>query len=137
VLYHGHNNNMAVRRRLLEDMGGFIERPRGADTILVRRTVDRFGCDAVGHDPGMRVHHLEIDSVAVYLRKLALYARTRRACQGIVQQRGLTNRERWHVYRRTVCRLGCSALQSVCLLALLTCGLAYCTVMSLLPMDDK
>ncbi len=133
VLYHGHNNNMAVRKRLFDQIGAFVERPRGADTIFVRRCVDQYGCSAVRHIPSMRVRHLEIDSVYKYYSKCSIYRRSRRAYRPMAFVRGLTNRERLLVFRRTVSNQGYSVAEAALLFALLTVGLTHCTLRSYLP----
>jgi hypothetical protein len=42
-VYYGHTNNLVTRRSLLEHLGGFDERPRGADTIFVHRVLGLCG----------------------------------------------------------------------------------------------
>jgi len=71
--YYGFTNNMAVRRTAWEKHGPFEDRPRGGDTIFVRRLVDAEGCEAVKFCPGMRVSHLEIDGSMTYLKKTFTY----------------------------------------------------------------
>jgi glycosyltransferase involved in cell wall biosynthesis len=132
-LYHGHNNNMAVRKQLLDEVGGFVDRRRGADTLLVRRCVDKFGCGAVRHNPDMRVRHLEIDSIRTYYRKCAVYRRSRRDYRHLALVRGLTNAERLQVFAQTVRSHRYSFFQVALLLAMLTLGLAQCTVCSYFP----
>ena len=47
-LYYGFTNNMAVRKSTFDTYGPFVERPRGSDTIFVRRVVDGEGCSVAG-----------------------------------------------------------------------------------------
>ena len=97
--YYGFTNTMAVSRSTWEMYGPFDDRPRGADTIFVRRVVDRAGCAAVGYVPGMRVSHLEIDGPATYLKKAFIYGRSLQSYRRTVVSMPLTFRDRWHVFR--------------------------------------
>jgi len=49
--YYGFTNNMAVTRVAWERCGPFEDRPRGSDTLFVRRLVDSAGCQAVEFVP--------------------------------------------------------------------------------------
>lgn len=75
-VYFGRTNNMAVRRRVFERLGPFEERARGADTVLVRRCVDHYSCNAVRYQPTAEVLHLEVGDLLTYYRKIATYARS-------------------------------------------------------------
>ena len=79
--YYGHTNNMAVRRRLFEEVGPFVERRRGADAIFVRQVIDRHGCGAVRYCPAAQVRHLEFHSVAAFIRKRFVHGRSSRALE--------------------------------------------------------
>jgi glycosyltransferase involved in cell wall biosynthesis len=59
-LYYASANNMAVRRRTLEELGGFEERRRGGDTLFVRRVVEARSPAAVSYASQMVVRHLEV-----------------------------------------------------------------------------
>jgi len=131
--YHGQCNNMAVRGPLLEELGGFVERQRGADTILVHRCLVRHGSQAIAYRPTMHVQHLEVDSLAVYYRKCAIYRRSRRAYHHLIAVRGLTNGERSAVFRNAVRAGGYSLPEALLLFALLAGGLAWSSVRSRLP----
>lgn len=74
--YYGYTNNMAVRRTAWEKHGPFEDRPRGGDTIFVRRLVDADGCEVVKFCPEMRVSHLEIDGSMTYLKKTFTYGKS-------------------------------------------------------------
>lgn len=127
-LYHGHNNNMAVRREALEALGGLAERQRGADTLLVRACVDRYGCQSVVHHSPMVVRHLEIESVVGYYAKSAVYRNSRLGYRHIARVRGLTNRERVLVFQRTVQRQHYSPTRAALLFGVLTVGLSACAL---------
>jgi glycosyltransferase involved in cell wall biosynthesis len=119
--YYGFTNNMAVRRAAMDRHGPFIERPRGADTIFVRRVVDAEGCDAVVYVPGMRVNHGELDGISTYYKKMYLYGRSRRQYSNIVKARPLSGSDRWLAFRETA-RGGCYSWPSTAALALLLAG---------------
>lgn len=119
TVYWGHTNNMAARKKLLDEFGPFVERQRGADVIFVRRVVDAKSCDVVQYEPRARVHHLEIDSLQVYLRKFFLYGRSRQHYSRIIHSRPLTTRERLGVSMRTARSENLSVTQATTLFLLL------------------
>jgi len=123
TLCYGYTNNMAVRRKLFEDLGPFLKIPRGADTIFVRRVVDTYSSDVVCYCPDVVVTHLEISSVAAYYRKVFLYGRHRYyRCQDDRSQSGApkcaTTSAR---LRKAVRNRRFSTLEAVHLLCLLVC----------------
>ena len=122
-VYFGHTNNMAVRKKLFEDVGPFIERSRGSDTIFVRQCVDSYFCRIVRYYPEIRVRHMEIDSLLKYFRKVFIYGNSRRRYKHIYNTRPLTNQERFRVFRRTIQGQRYSWLQSVFFFGLLIVGL--------------
>ncbi len=124
-LYYGHTNNMAVRRRLFDEIGTFVERYRGADTIFVRQCVDSYSCEIVRYLPQIRVRHMEIDSLSKLYQKFFIYGRSRRKYKHIAYTRPLTNQERLLVFRRTIQNQGYSWIKSVLLFGLLAVGLVY------------
>lgn len=121
-VFFGHCNNMAVRRWLWEEMGPFVERKRGADTIFIRRTVDRFSTDIAKFAPEMTVRHLEISSLSRYYRKMSTYGRSRALYTHIVRARPLYLRERLRVYLQAARRNHYTLYQYLGLLAILTGG---------------
>ena len=128
--YHGSCNNMAVRTGLLQEMGGFVQRERGADTILVHQCVERHGPHSVRHSQTMRIKHLEVTGIVPYYEKLATYRRSRRQYSHLASVRGLNNPQRLHVFVETVRAQRYSALQAASLLLLLAVGMAFHTVRS-------
>lgn len=124
-IYYGHTNNMAVRKKLFDEVGAFVERARGADTIFVRRCVERYSCEVVCYSPRIQVRHMEIDSLSKLYQKYFIYGRSRRKYRHIAYTRPLTNRERFLIFRRTVQSQGYSWVKSAALLGLLTLGLVY------------
>jgi glycosyltransferase involved in cell wall biosynthesis len=93
-LYYGFTNNMGVRKSAYHRCGPFEERPRGADTIFVRRVVNAFGCQSVCYDKQMQVRHGELDSIKSYYNKMYTYGRSRQLYQHIIKTRPLTSKER-------------------------------------------
>ena len=122
-LYYGHTNNMAVRRDAFERFGPFVERPRGADTIFVRRVVDALTCHAARYSPDLLVEHLELSTVRTYYRKLVLYGESRESYRRISWTRPLTLAERIAVFRRTCARHALSPSAAAQLFSLLSAGL--------------
>lgn len=101
-VYFGYTNNMAVRRNVLHELGPFVERARGADSIFVRRVSDTLGCKAVAYCPDMAVQHAELNSIRVYYSKIITYARSRKSYRHIETVRPLSQGERLNVFRATV-----------------------------------
>lgn len=121
--YYGFTNTMATRRTVWEQLGPFDERPRGADTIFVRRVVDAEGCSTVRFVPGMRVSHLEIDGPLTQMRKAFIYGRSLQSYKSAVAAEPLTLRERLIVFRSATRDHG--LIPSAALALLLAAGLAF------------
>ena len=122
--YYGFTNNMGVRRDTFRKDGPFVERPRGADTIFVRRVVEGEGCEAVAYAPAMRIAHAEMDGVRTYYRKMFTYGRSRQLYRHIVKTRPLGTEERVAAFRATVRGGGYSWIAAVALAGLLAGGMA-------------
>jgi glycosyltransferase involved in cell wall biosynthesis len=122
--YYGFTNNMGVRRAALEKYGPFVERPRGSDTVFVRRVVDGEGCEAVAYEPAMRVVHAEMDGVRAYYRKMFTYGRSRQQYRHLVKTRPLGTSERIEAFRATVRDGRYSWAAAAALAGLLTGGMA-------------
>jgi glycosyltransferase involved in cell wall biosynthesis len=122
--YYGFTNNMGVRRDTFRKYGPFVERPRGADTIFVRRVVEGEGCEAVAYAPAMRIAHAEMDGVRTYYRKMFTYGRSRQLYRHIVKTRPLGSEERVAAFRATVRGGGYSWIAAVALAGLLAGGMA-------------
>lgn len=132
-LCYGFTNNMAVRRSTMERYGPFVERPRGSDTVFVRRVADGEGCGALVYEPSMLVIHGELDAAAAYFRKMRIYGRSRREYAHLVHTRPLSTRERLRVLTATVRAGRYTVLQIVALAAGLVVGLVAWSVGSLSP----
>jgi len=124
-LYYGHTRNMAVRKRLFDELGPFLERARGSDTIFIQRCIDRHSCNIVRYSPQMQVRHLEIDSPYKYFRKLYVYGKSSSKYSQVVNARPLTNRERYQVFRSTSNTRGYSWFKTMAFMCLLVIGYFY------------
>ena len=122
--YYGFTNTMAMRRTVWEQCGPFDDRPRGADTIFVRRVVDVAGCASVRWEPGMRVSHLEMDGPTTYFKKAYTYGRSLQSYGRVVPVSPLTFRERLTVYRMAVRMNRVNLIRASQLLVLLAAGTA-------------
>jgi glycosyltransferase involved in cell wall biosynthesis len=139
TLYYGHTNNMAARRGALDSFGPFEERPRGADTIFVRRTVEGWGCPSVQYEPRAQVDHLEVSDLQTYYRKVFTYGRSRQSYSRIIHARPLRTDERIAVYLRAVRaeHLGAVAAAKLLVLLVLGVGCWYAGALSALrPSQD-
>lgn len=121
-VYFGYANNMAVRKALLDDLGGFLELDRGADTVLVQETVRAYGCDAVALAPDARARHLEIGGVRDFYRKRLIYGRSTERNRPLGSARPVSMRERLGVFSRTIRENDYSPGRALQLLALLGLG---------------
>ena len=71
--YYAYTNNMAVRMAVLRDLNGFRNLRRGADSLLLRRAIERYGRQVLSYCPEAVVRHLEIAGIRDYLNKRAIY----------------------------------------------------------------
>ncbi len=124
-IYFGYCNNMAVRKELLDEVGPFVERARGSDTIFIRRCVEEYSSDIVRYFPDIWVRHMEIDSITKLYRKVCIYGGSRRNYRHIAYVRPLKTRERLMVFRRTIRSQRYSLIKSSLLFGLLAIGLFY------------
>lgn len=121
--YYGYTNNMAVRTRTLVELGGFDEVLRGADSVFVRRVVDRHGTEAVRYRREAAVTHLEIRTLRHWYAKHAIYGRSnQRNSRRTVTCRPLSMGMRWRTYRTAVREHGLGTANAVLLLAILVGG---------------
>lgn len=123
-LYYGFTNNMGVRRSAFDRHGPFVERPRGSDTIFVRRLVEGDGCGAVAYLPAMRIAHAEMVGARAYYRKMFTYGRSRQLYRHLVKTRPLSSAERLDAFRATVRDGGYPWLSAAALAVLLAGGMA-------------
>ncbi len=125
-LYFGRTNNMAVRRELLDEVGAFVERARGSDTLFVRRAIELRSTDTVRYRPSARVRHSEVASVRDYLGKVVVYARSSRAPHAGVAVPLLSRGQRWRLAATTCQELGFGPVRFAGLLGVLGAeGLAW------------
>ena len=121
-LYYGYTSNMAVRRDLFDNLGPFLDLPRGADALFVRRVAEERSCAKIRYLASAVVTHLELDRVFVYYKKVFLYSRHRRRTNSILRTRPLKLAERMEIYRRTVSAGHYSIFRSAVLFAALGLG---------------
>jgi len=124
-IYYGHNNNMAVRKRLFDEIGPFVERSRGADTIFVQRCVDRYSSEIVRYSSKIMIRHLEIHCLSKLFHKYFIYGHSRRKYKTMVSLRPLKNWERFQIFGRTVQGHSFSWIKASLLLVLLVIGLIF------------
>jgi glycosyltransferase involved in cell wall biosynthesis len=124
-LYYGYTRNMAVRKKLFNAVGSFLEMARGSDVIFIRRCVDEYSCEVVRYSPQMRVRHLEIDSLNKYFRKTYIYGKSSKKYTQIVNARALNNWERIQIFRKTVQNRNYSWSKTIALLFLLIVAFSY------------
>ncbi len=121
--YYGYTNNMAVRRETLTACGGFDEVLRGADSVFVRRVVDRNGPGAVRYRREAAVTHLEIRRLGQWYAKHAIYGRSnQRNSRRTATCRPLSLPMRWRTYRAAVREHGLDRAHAALLLAILVVG---------------
>ena len=131
-LYYGYTNNMAVRSELFEELGLFIERHRGSDTIFVRLVVEKHSVNSVRYCPNVRVKHMELDSLWSYYCKMFIYGRSRRMYKQISYTRSLNNSERCKIFKKTIHRNSYELIRPITLFFLLNIGLVFWSLGSLI-----
>lgn len=125
TIYYGYTNNMAIRKKLFNRVGLFIEVSRGADVIFVRRVVDDYSCDAVRYFSNINVRHLEISNQYAYFRKQYIYGKSFKNYHKIKSARALTTAERLKVFKATCKANHYSLTKSGLLFIILIIG-AFC-----------
>ncbi len=101
----GYTNNMVVRREVLEREGPFLEKERGADSVLVHRVIRPGSPAAVRYVPAAHVRHLEIRSVRHLLRKKNVYGRHGKRSRALRKGlKGQSSPDLAEMFRRTVRR---------------------------------
>ncbi|MFM8411918.1 MAG: glycosyltransferase, partial [Alphaproteobacteria bacterium] len=121
-IVYGYTSNMAVRASVFAEIGCFVDLARGADTLFVREVARRRGMDAIRFVPEMEVVHHELDSLAVYYRKVFLYAQNRERNNAILASRPLSGAERMRIFGEVVRRGRYSPVRAAMLLAALGTG---------------
>jgi glycosyltransferase involved in cell wall biosynthesis len=124
-LYYGYTNNMAVRGALFEELGYFIERERGADTLFVQRYLKFHSCSGIHYQPDLCVRHLEITTLRNLYGKFFLYARSRERYRHIASVRALTNSERLAVFNTAILNGNYTAPEVLITFALLVVGAGF------------
>jgi glycosyltransferase involved in cell wall biosynthesis len=124
-IYYGYANNMAVRRSMFNQVGPFVEWPRGADVIFVQHVIAEHSFDAVRYRSDMCVHHLEVTSSWQWFRKMHIYGRSFRRYGRMARARPLNSRERLRVFRATIRRGRYTLGRSLLLFVLLAAGAVF------------
>jgi glycosyltransferase involved in cell wall biosynthesis len=115
TIYYGYTNNMAIRKKVFNRLGLFLEITRGADTIFVRRVVDGYSCDTVRYFSNINVRHLEISNQYAYFQKQYIYGKSFMNYNKIISTRALTIMERLKIFKAT-CKTNHYSLTKSCLL---------------------
>jgi hypothetical protein len=122
-VYYGFTGNLGARRSTFDRYGPFVERPRGADVIFVRRVVDGEGCQAAAYCDDMCVENGEMDGLLAYYQKVSTYGRSWQSYRHINNARPLRTSERMAAFRNCVRENHDSWYKGVVLLAILVGGL--------------
>jgi len=125
AIYYGHTNNLITRRALLDEFGGFDQRPRGADVIFVHEVISCYGAAVVRYQPGAMVIHLEISSVQAYLGKVFLYGASAHSYSSVIDVRPLRNVERFGIFKRTAASTHMTLIHKLYLFILLVTGVVF------------
>ena len=123
--YCAHTNNMAVRLKTLDRFGPFVDHPRGADTVFVRKVVDALGPGVVRYAEGMRVEHRELRSPRLYFKKMFIYGGSFQSYSRVVAARSIGTRERVTIWWRTCREEGLAVGAAAHLLAVLILGAPF------------
>ena len=97
-----YTNNMAVRREVFEQCGPFLQIARGGDVIFASKVAGRYGPESVRYASKSQIHHLEINRVSDWLRKVSTYGRSYVGYQELSRTKPLGFRDRWKVMRKTI-----------------------------------
>ena len=124
-LYFGHTNNMAVRRELFDDVGLFIDRKRGGDTIFVNSLVKKYFPQVVKYSDSMKVRHMEIGKPLDYYKKVFTYGRSRKLYKHIANIPPISYSQRLSSYKRVIKKRNYSFSKSLTLLLLLLAGMIF------------
>lgn len=124
-LYYGYTNNMAVRRRVFDRCGPFLEVTRGADSIFMNRAIEEYTSEIVRYVHDATIRHVEITRVQDYLRKRFIYGRSFQQNYSRRKRihRNMTIFERIDIIRGTVKRNRYSNLQFLYLIVLVSIGM--------------
>ena len=101
-LYFGFGGNMAVKKRVFDEIGFFDESERGSDSLLNQQYAKHFSPRGIVYNARMGTVHLEADNLAVILKKQMSYGHTGREHRRSEGRRWLSNSESRDVFRQTV-----------------------------------
>ena len=123
--YCAHTNNMAVRLKTLDRFGPFVDYPRGADTVFVRKVVDALGPGVVRYAEEMRVEHREVRSPILYFQKMFIYGGSFQSYSRVIPVRSIGTWERVVIWWSTWGEEGLAAGAAAQLLAVLIVGVPF------------
>ncbi|NNE35286.1 MAG: glycosyltransferase [Rhodothermales bacterium] len=121
-LYVAYTCNMATRRTVFEQLGGFPLIYRSADIVFLRRAIDLHSSSAVRYDASIEADRLEISTLRQYYSKLHTYGRDYAQYSRKASLRALSNLERLRIFRQTIDRNDYSLVAGTLLLVLLLIG---------------
>jgi len=136
-IYYGQAGNMAVRKNLFDEIGLFLERHRGSDTIFVRQSAEQFSWEIVRYVPAAQVRHLEINNLSIFYRKCFIYGRSRQQHGHIASVRPLTLRERFLIFQRAVQKKHYSWMEALLFFGLITLAAAAWSAGSICAAFDR
>lgn len=124
-IYFAHTNNMAVRRNLFNNLGYFIERERGSDTIFVNEVVNKHSTRAVEYRETMKVRHMEIARPLDFYKKNFIYGFSLNQCKQMANYQSLSFTQRLSIYKNVIRKEKYSYMKSLNLIALLIVGAVF------------
>lgn len=122
---YGFTSNLTVRRSVFEELGGFVDIPRGADVVFLQRFLDRYSPSAVQFCGEASVTHLETANLWEWCRKMFLYGRSYRDYSKICGARALRSADRMVLLRKVLAVHRRSPGWIASLSVMLAAGLSY------------
>ncbi len=117
--YFGRTNNMAVRRKMFDEEGLFVEIKRGADSIFVNTIAKKYSADAVSYNESVKVRHMEIKNPLDYYNKTFIYGRSSELMKHYRKFEPVSPRQNLSVYKALIKKKSYPHLKSVILIFLL------------------
>lgn len=117
--------NLAVRRTVFDELGGFLDIQRGADVVFLQRLLDRYSVSAVRFCGEACVTHLEITNPWEWCRKMFVYGRSYRGYSKLCGARVLRSADRFHLLRNVLAAHGHSPGWVASLFLMLMAAVSY------------
>jgi len=119
----GFGNNMAIRRNVFEELGGFAELPLCGDTEMVQRYIEKRSDAQVTYLDGMCIEHLEVTTVMAWLKKIKTYGAHNRQVKAIRHRyENLPLQAKIEIARRCAQKNGLGVISTAGFLLLLAIG---------------